>query len=714
MIHYSKFDFGALSAPTVKSTKRATYINLPLSFDIETTTINIEVASTQQPRAFMYIWQFGINGTAVYGRTWNEFKDFLRLLRSALHVTPTHKAVIYVHNLSFEFAFVAPYLKIKEVFARAPHHPIYFETVEGFVFKCSYFLTGKSLAMLSRETPTKKLVGDLDYSKIRHSLTPLTPEEMAYCENDVIILNEYISKEIERNGDITKIPLTKTGYVRREVAQAFKRWDGWGKYRKKIGACYPDLETFALLNKCFAGGFTHANARHVGLTLHDVASYDIASSYPTQMLKHKYPLGEWHTIEIATREILDKMCDKYACIMQLSFKGLKATTDHSIISRHKCRYISGANIDNGRVHSAESVTLFLTSVDYELLKMFYTFDAVRVEQFKYAHLSYLPRPMFDLILKLYNDKTKLKGAPEGSAEEMLYKLSKEYINSLYGMTVTNPLDDTVIYGGGEWKIERGDAQKLLNKNRVNNNYCLPYAVGVFVTAWGRYELLSTVKKLTDADGYSDVIYCDTDSIKILHPEKHAQIFEDYNACNVAMLQAALDYHGIDRTLISPLGKTLGIFEFECKYNKFKTLGAKRYCFDNGGKFAYTVAGLPKNPAGDKTPLNYMRCVALAQQEVNKIPDVFDVFDFGLHVPAGWSCKLMSVYNTKEWHCIKADYLGTFERVGELHGVALTPTDFTISAAAEFLAFLCAAQKSPDKILPSFGSKRPELKITPLD
>lgn len=705
MIYYKQFDFSRLNFPTVKGAKRARYINAPLSFDIETSAYN--------ERAFMYIWQFGIDGAAVFGRTWEEFTDFLSRLKNALHVTPTHKAVIYVHNLAYEFAFMGGYLKFKEVFARSPHHPIYATTADGFEFRCSYFLTGKSLEMVSRDTQTKKLVGDLDYSKLRHRNTELTPQELAYCENDVIILNEYIAKEIERNGDITKIPLTKTGYVRREVLNAFTAWDGWTKYKRRLKFDYPDLNTFSLLYKCFAGGFTHANARWVDLTLDNVGSYDIASSYPTQMLKHKYPLGAFRPLKITDRETLFKMCEKYACIMCLSFKGLKAKTDHSIISRHKCQYLQGGVIDNGRVSAAAFVTFYLTSPDFLILQKFYDFESVRIEQFCYAHYNYLPRPMFDIILKLYNDKTLLKGYAEGTPENTLYKLSKEYINSLYGMTVTNPLDDTVIYNNGEWTVEREDAQKLLTKQRNSKKYDLPYSVGVFVTAWARYELLSMVYAITEnsegGEKFSDVVYCDTDSIKLINPEKHAALFHEYNRRNVKELYTALDFHGIDRALISPKNKTIGIFESEGIYTRFKTLGAKRYCVEHGGKFSYTVAGLPKNKRGNKTPLTYMQELAKRRG-----CDIFDIFEFELHIPTDYACKLMSVYNTEEWRETVTDYKGEPAEVGERFGVGLCPTDFTISSVAEFLAFLCAVQKSDSKILPSLGSKRDELKINPLD
>ena len=88
VIYYKKYDFKQLiDSPTVDAGK-VEYINLPLSFDIETST-----TPDSKKQAFMYIWQFGINGTAVYGRTWGEYWDFLGRLREALGLCGKRRAV---------------------------------------------------------------------------------------------------------------------------------------------------------------------------------------------------------------------------------------------------------------------------------------------------------------------------------------------------------------------------------------------------------------------------------------------------------------------------------------------------------------------------------------------------------------------------------------------------------------------------------------------
>ena len=45
-------------------------------------------------------------------------------------------------------------------------------------------------------------------------------DTVKYCENDIRVLMSYIQEKIEQDGDISKIPLTNTGYVRRYAREA--------------------------------------------------------------------------------------------------------------------------------------------------------------------------------------------------------------------------------------------------------------------------------------------------------------------------------------------------------------------------------------------------------------------------------------------------------------------------------------------------------------
>ena len=194
------------------------------------------------------------------------------------------------------------------------------------------------------------------------------------------------------------------------------------------------------------------------------------------MLKHKYPLGRWKRLKtIYDRKTLDHICDKYATIMHLSFKNIRATTHHHTISRHKCGNVAGGVIDNGRIVSADFLDTYITSVDYNIIKKFYDFDGVRVETLYFCQMEYLPRPLIDIIIKHYNNKCTLKGNKDKIKD---YQLSKERINSLYGMTVQSPIEPDIRYNKdtGQWSTSyRSGQQMLLNKKRSDGYIC--YSVG---------------------------------------------------------------------------------------------------------------------------------------------------------------------------------------------------------------------------------------------
>ena len=128
-----------------------------------------------------------------------------------------------MHNLPFEFQFMRTEFRFSECLARKNRtvFKCFFDDY-GIEFRDSLILSGMSLAKTAENMvhhSTRKLVGDLDYNLIRLPCTTITPTELGYCYNDVKIKCDYIDEQREINGDITKIPLTNTGRVRRFVKE---------------------------------------------------------------------------------------------------------------------------------------------------------------------------------------------------------------------------------------------------------------------------------------------------------------------------------------------------------------------------------------------------------------------------------------------------------------------------------------------------------------
>lgn len=169
------------------------YINIECAFDIETTST---YTKDGKKFAFMYLWGFGIgeHGDYLkYGRTWEEFKELLNNVANELNISINRRLVIYVHNLGYEFQFMRKLFKWDSVFSVDERKPIKAVTKNGFEFKDSYILSGFNLDSLAKNLvkhENKKLVGNLDYSLIRNTKTPITDDELDYMENDLTNFTE--------------------------------------------------------------------------------------------------------------------------------------------------------------------------------------------------------------------------------------------------------------------------------------------------------------------------------------------------------------------------------------------------------------------------------------------------------------------------------------------------------------------------------------------
>lgn len=203
-----------------------------------------------------------------------------------------------------------------------------------------------------------------------------------------------------------------------------------------------------------------------------------------------------------------------------------------------------------------------------------------------------------MCVDVFADKTTLKGV---KGKEQEYLLKKGMLNSAYGMSVTNPVNNECEFVendediGGVWQeVEQDINGALLDSYIGNNKQFLLYQWGVWVTAWARHELFQGVLKMG-----IDVIYCDTDSIKYLHPDKYKTWVDEYNERVFNDMLKRCDDIGVSRDMVNPVTITgehtpLGVFDYEKTYKYFKTLGAKRYAFSyTGDDFSITVSGLNK-------------------------------------------------------------------------------------------------------------------------
>lgn len=693
MVTCEELNIDSLQYETVRTNKKKTYINLECGFDIETTSTYIQ----DDKVAFMYEWTFGIKDKnfICYGRTWEQFIELCEKLQNHFGLGEDVILVVYIHNFSFEFQFMRKYFEWLNVFSIDERKPIKALCSYGIEFRDSYILSGYSLEKTAENLQShkvEKLVGELDYSLIRTSDTELSKTELNYCENDVLTILYYINEQITQYGDITKIPLTNTSRVRNYVRnncyhsstnhkKESKR--KWFKYREIMNDLVLTKDEYIILKRAFQGGFTHANPNYSGKLLEGVSSIDFTSSYPSVMLSEKFPMskGMFTSVEQLknmfpySNNPLDELCKKYCVVFDVEFTGLQSKINYeNYISESKCSNIENSIINNGRVYSADRLVTTLTDVDYNIIKQCYTWGKMGIKNvYRYCR-GYLPKDIILSILKLYEDKTTLKGV---SDKEVEYLLSKGMLNSVYGMCVTDIVRDEITYSD-DWGSDKANIDEQIETYNKSFSRFLYYPWGVWVTAYARRNLWLGIKNINN-----DYIYSDTDSIKMLNYEQHKDFILWYDNIITDKLNKMCEFYRIDKRKLKPktikgVEKMIGVWDYEGTYTRFKTLGAKRYLVEESdGSLHLTVAGLSK-----KNGIEYMK-----EQCNNNNTKVFDMFNDDLYIPKEHTGKMTHSYIDNEYDFMIQDYQGNESHVITKSGVHLENCEFTLSISKQYASFL---------------------------
>lgn len=658
------------------------YINIISAFDIETSLIKTGSENTDA-HSFMYIWMFCVGDRIIIGRTWDEWLDCLMTIQAALirckeywNLANKPYLMIWVHNLAYEFAFISglyPFTN-DEIFFRDVRKPIKCNMFDCYEFRCSYIQSNMSLKALTKQTGVKtKLSGqEFDYSKIRFPWTELTDREMEYCITDVVSLVDAMRVRIERGGDtLTTVPLTSTGYVRRECKESLKNrylqildlkpWQGEGGYK-----------IYRLLRDAFRGGNTHANRFYVGKICDDVYSYDIASSYPTQQLTKKFPMKPYKFLCSCDPESVFMYIGLgYSVVGRYRFTKIRLKNKKEpmpYISLSRCQESTGVLLDNGRILSADYIEAALTEVDLKIILKQYEFTGkFVVTECMVAEKDYLPAEYRSVIQDYYDKKTLLKGATSND-DKYTYARSKELLNAVYGMSATSASGE-IVYGkirdfdtGEVIDFDGGYIEKTLadmtpeeiQKRLQALAFC--YQWGVYTTAYAREQLQLAIDLCGDK-----ILYCDTDSVKTIGDAPIHKLNDELRKRAYDMGAYAYDREGREHPI--------GVFEFDGHYKQFITQGAKRYAYiDDNDEMHITVSGVTKQ-------INEKTGVPFAVEELKTLKR----FKPGMvWRKAGGT---MAVYNDRDNFDYTDPETGKIVHIGK--NVAIVPTTYEMSYSDDY-------------------------------
>ena len=599
IISVKEFDFNIVAALPDLARKRGNqgtkarpiYKDAVCAFDTETSYIKALDA------ACLYIWQFQIDeALTVVGRTWREYLDFVEGINAVL--SDNVYLVVYVHNLSYEFQFMRSLFSIlpDEVFVVKSRRVLRWRC-SHIEYRCSYLQTNMSLDAFTKKFHVKhgKLSGvEFDYKKTRFSDTTLTDKEIEYCVNDVRGLVEALKAEMQRDGDnLYSIPLTSTGYVRRDVKKALRVWG-----RHRLQELFPDASVYTLLREAFRGGNTHANRYFVKNPdyplppVENVHSADRSSSYPDVQVNYMFPMSPFRRVEksVSYTELKTHYIKRrgYALIFRLQIDKLELRDMFNpcpYISYDKARKVRGKVLDNGRLLGADHCEITVTDIDFQIIDKQYVLcdDNTVITDLYFAQYDYLPDTLRELVRGYYVQKTALKDV-EG--QELYYDKFKNLINAVYGCSAQDPAKDNILYLEDAEDIYQNEGKEIadiLSQARPT----MPYQWGVWTTARARERLQLMIDAVHESGG-SEFVYTDTDSVKYIG---------DFNLETVNdKLRQIAEENSAYADDVKGLRHYMGIYEYEKKNFgvRFETLGAKSYIYeDRKGEMHITIAGVPK-------------------------------------------------------------------------------------------------------------------------
>lgn len=524
--------------------ERISYIYAPLFLDTETSHNHIK----ESPITWIYQWALEFDELCVSGRTPTQLIDVLKKFKKTYQLDNMHRILIYIHNASYDLTYLMPYIEEAfgqgKILAIKPHKIISF-TVDGFEFRCSYMLSNRSLKAWGEYTNAEvvKAVDTISYDEIRYQDSELNCDDWFYMINDIYAMKYAYNKMLDMfNDDITTIPLTNTGYIRRDMRNESKIDP---QNRENFLKSQLTYDLYRLFRSEFSGGLTHGNRLYINKTIKaKIEHYDYKSHYPScQQLKY-YPVTAFELYykwrdgrePLSMSELLT-LCKKYCVIMEITFQNfyIKDNVYLPCISQSKTekgkrspliytidREGKHRGTDNGKVMYMQGfTTLALTELDFKWILKQYTFDSIKVECCYIAERGSMPKYFTDVLHRYFYIKENAEGIQREKA--------KNNLNAGYGMSAQDPVRMEIEYNrdNGEWTSlkeynEEYITEKLSKFYKSRNNF-FSYQVGCYVTSHARDCLLSMVEMCG-----KKYLYADTDSIFFIHDDNIIDKIKKYN------------------------------------------------------------------------------------------------------------------------------------------------------------------------------------------
>lgn len=484
---------------------------------------------------FTEVWLYAISdpqGNIVnYGSNIEEFLDYCS--------KKLNNCIVYFHNLRFDGSFILNYI-IKNNFkyldnieynSGKSYNTLISEEGQFYSIKVHFkrgvtvdFNDSLKIIPFPVKTIAKAFNLPMEKEKIDYGNYVINDETLKYVFNDVRIVALALHQ------------LKSNGFAGMTAASSAYKW--YISSMSNTDILFPDIDDEMLIEwrDAYRGGRSQVNPMWAGKVLKGVRRYDVNSMYPSIMRNCYLPIGVPKKIDERGKYRFELY--KVSIIFTLKDGHLPTLLKKNVMFGQQSYYTDTDGIE----------TLYISSIDYELLERHYNILYVDFEEMWGFNTS--NQLFINYIDYWYDIKSKNTGA--------MKQLAKLMLNSLYGKFGSNPL--------GKNKIpqlnEEGFLSFTTTEEQKRKKYYLFIAIAITSYA---HKLIDDAIVNT---GIENFVYCDTDSVHTL-----GTLTDDL----------------IDQ-------KKLGLFKLEAVETKSKYVRQKTYVYsedDNQGQehIYITCAGM---------------------------------------------------------------------------------------------------------------------------
>lgn len=536
------------------------------------------------------VWAWGVCGIDnpeyfTHGNSLNSFIEYLR---------DSENSTFYFHNLKFDGEFImcrlfemgfkhvtnrkdeaahtftalisdtGQFYSIKIIFEKKKKRTKYvqiYDSLKIIPFSVEEVAKGFNL-------PIHKL--ELDYKAYREPGHELTPTEIAYLRNDVEIMARALKVLFDQG--LTKMTQAGNAFHDYKTVVGKKNFERW----------FPVPDYDRDVRQSYKGGFTYLSPQYKNRDIGEGLVLDINSLYPSVMRNRPLPYGDG--VFFTGKYEPDKLYNLYVQMFTCQFE-LKEGYIPTIQLKGNLSFVPTEYLTTSGV---EEVTMCLTSVDMEIfMEHYHVYNIVYHSGWKFKSTTGL--------FTEYIDKwTNVKIEASRTGNKSMRTLAKLMLNALYGRFSINPnVQSKYPY------YDNGVIKYRLGEKETRKPIYIP--VGTFITAWARYQTITSAQKV-----YPIFAYADTDSLHLdlpLPPEMSAMTNNELEKLTTADLQK----YGVpipDDFVVDPYA--LGAWKIESRFTRARFIRQKSYIEDwnppetwgnpetyNTGLLNITCAGMPK-------------------------------------------------------------------------------------------------------------------------